>query len=546
MTRPKGRFVTPRDAPRPPGKRPIGRPRKEPKPERPVGSVPLGRPRKNEATAGTLDAGLGRVVGAARLAPASSRTLRSASGPAEDENAARPVIGNRGPPRRGDEASQTSGAKRRRTATEAEAEDEVVYVGNTTDSDSDSVFETRSPRRVSMRPRDLRGDISDETVQEPRAGRPALNDRFFHEHPERRYPSAMTVVEAESALGLISAAREMTGEDEEAARTPSGDDRPGVDDTHLRVDGESQEWLQLWRTTLHLFRAAPHDLFTWGLRIAPTVTEGESRRLWRDLEALMTHPLWDGRLYAVRYFLQKAVCLRVPGHVEPLCPLAGDHLKVLAALRSSLSYTGLDSATCDRAISDMTYDLWTVGRPEAYEEGGLLSSEMQLTARDQLPAPEASVSDDTLFFMERRDVALIRESLDSLRPKWNFGRSVYTYGLAYSGAASTMLLLPSSRQQMMDWDRRCAANRSRDRAAKGPDVPKKERLPVGQEWYWQHRDCDDRFALTLYAVSRSDDHGGNVDDEAAALETPFLGNQSGGGDEDEHHNRQATGGSRDR
>ncbi|RYP20871.1 hypothetical protein DL767_009377 [Monosporascus sp. MG133] len=477
-------------------------------------TIPYG----TEATAAALDAGLDHVVDEARSAPASTRVLRSAPGPAEDENAARLLIGKRGALWRGEEASRSGGVKRGRTA--AEVKDGVTYIGGTTDSDGDSVFDTRSPMGKSTRPRDLRGDMSDDTVQEPRARRSTLNDRVFREHPEGRYPTAMTAAEAESELGLISDAGEMIDdEDREAMGTSAGDDRPGMDDTHLRVDGESQEWLQLWRTTLHLFRAAPHDLFTWGLRLAPTATEGESRRLWRDLEALMTHPLWDRRLYALRYFLQKAVCLRAPGHMEPLCPLSRDYIEVLAAHRSSLSRMG----------------------PEAYAEGDLLSSEMQLTARDPPPAPEASVSDDTLFFMERRDVVLVRASLDSLRTKWHFGRSVNTYALAYSRAASAMLLLPSSRRQMNDWDRRCAANKSRNRAANGPDVPERERLPAGQEWYWKHRDCDYRFVLTLYAVSGSDDQGRGVDDDAAALEYPAFDPHLGS-----NSTRQTRGGVNDR
>ncbi|RYO86225.1 hypothetical protein DL766_004350 [Monosporascus sp. MC13-8B] len=434
-----------------------------------------------EATAVTLGAGLDHVVDAGAGLASSTRVVRSASGPREDENAARPVAGKRGAPWRGEEASRSGGGKRRRTA--AEVDDEAIYIGNSTDSDGDSVFGTRSPRLGSTRPRGLRGDMGDGTVREARAERPAPGDRFSHDDPERRYLSIMTGVEAESALGLISAAREMTDdEDEEVMGAPSGDALPGMDDTHLRADGESQEWLRLWRTTLHLFRAAPHDLFTWGLRLAPTVTEDESRRRWQDLEALMTHPLWDGRLYVLRYFLQKAVCLRVPGHVEPLCLLSRDCVEVLADHRSSLSRMGLDNATRDRAASALTYSLWAVGRPEAYREGDLLSSQMRLTARDQPPAPEASVSDDTLFFMERRDVALVRESLDSLH----------------------------------------------------------ERLGSS------NRHCDYRFVFTLYAVSGNDDQGGGVDNDAAVLESPFLGHSPGSGDEDEHPSMQATGGSHDR
>ena len=48
MARPKGRFVTPRDAPRPPGVRPIGRPRKTPVKPHGEGSARVGRPPKRD------------------------------------------------------------------------------------------------------------------------------------------------------------------------------------------------------------------------------------------------------------------------------------------------------------------------------------------------------------------------------------------------------------------------------------------------------------------------------------------------------------------
>ncbi|RYP49988.1 hypothetical protein DL768_004423 [Monosporascus sp. mg162] len=243
--------------------------------------------------------------------------LRSASKPAENEDAGRPRTGKKGAPRRGDEASQSGGAKHRRTP---EAEDEVIYTHSTTDPDGDSVF----------------GHVQ---------------------------PEAWEHAASRSARRFAGVAPAMA---DDAAPVPGGPAQ-----------------------SLHLE----------SLRLVLTVAKDKFRRLWRNLEALMTLPLWEGRLYALRYFLQKAVCLRVQGHVEPLCPLSRDYVEVLTAHRSSLTRMGLDSATYDRASSALAYDLWTVDRPEAYVEDDLFSSEMQLTARDQPPAPEASVSENTLSFM---------------------------------------------------------------------------------------------------------------------------------------------------
>lgn len=299
----------------------------------------------------------------------------------------------------------------------------------------------------------------------------------------------------------------------------------GVDDSYLQVDGQSRDWLQLWRTMLHLFRASPHDCFTWGLRLAPTTTTEESYLLWQSLDALLTHPFWDGRLYVLRYFLQKAIYLRVPNHMEPLCPLSRDGIGFLTEHYSSLSRVGFDPDSCGTIVSTSTFSLWKMGRPEKGKAGSLLSQEMvRMVEEEENPTLATSELEETLFFLTCRDVCLIQRALDSLGANlleaattdWPFQHPVSRYAKAYSRATTSTELLPSQRAQMREWDHRCITTKRRERIADIPDIPKSERLPGRIEWYWRHPDCDSRFRESVQPTrehSQEQNNNGDGDDD---------------------------------
>ena len=293
---------------------------------------------------------------------------------------------------------------------------------------------------------------------------------------------------------LLSIVEDVVVEDEHAAEADPFRD----DDDALPVNEGTASWIELWATVLHLFRVPPHNLFRWGLRLDLKLTSEEHEVLWSDLSELLTHPFWDGKLYLVRYFLQKAICLRVTHHADPLCPLPDGARRIVVEHRSDLARSGFGRNFCNTAASILSYNLWEMFRPETQGAGRMLSRATQRLAHGSPCEAASSSREERVFFLLRRDVILVRDALDSLRGEWPFNRTVWSYTLAYSRAVASAHRSPSHAAQVTNLDRSCAAGIEREKAAGMPDVPKDERLLHGTEWYWQNPTCDDRFRKTVY------------------------------------------------
>lgn len=488
MARPKGRFVTPKDAPRPPGSRPVGRPRKVVKEPRPPGAPRLGR-RPNWLRAAEND-----DHSRHNKAPTPTRVLRSISAPevsrqGEPSGSYIDIANSRGivPPR-----VNQGRPKRQRLTGHAKVSSEDASNGRVDDSDSDDggvIADESEGSRSPPKRRNMRRNRRSDHPQTP-----------VYEYSSR----AMTKEAIEATLGLdLLSPEQLFPEDEMMAEM----DPSGVDDTYLRVDGSSTAWIELWQTTLQIFQASPHHIFTWGLRLSPNVTRTEARLLWRDLREVLTHPIWGNRMSELRYFLQKAICLRLPDHAEPLFPLSPEMTDTLTKHRTNaIVDLGIDLVKVSTMFQDLTYDLWKQGWPETQTNGARLFRQMEKVFEQQREA--AFISEEVSFFvLERRDVLLIRESLDSLANQGWFECVEFCVN-EYCHVTTQTLLLPSDVDQVTEWDNGSMFIKKRDRAILLPDISKSESVGDDLEWYWRHPECDIRLKNVMY---QSHDDGDGED-----------------------------------
>lgn len=214
MARPKGRFVTPKDAPRPPGSRPVGRPRKVVKEPRPPGAPRLGR-RPNWLRAAEND-----DHSRHNKAPTPTRVLRSISAPevsrqGEPSGSYIDIANSRGivPPR-----VNQGRPKRQRLTGHAKVSSEDASNGRVDDSDSDNggvIADEREGSRSPPKRRNMRRNRRSDRPQTP-----------VYEYSSR----AMTKEAIEATLGLdLLLPEQLFPEDEMMAEM----DPSGVDDTYL-------------------------------------------------------------------------------------------------------------------------------------------------------------------------------------------------------------------------------------------------------------------------------------------------------------------------
>ncbi|RYP86952.1 hypothetical protein DL769_000632 [Monosporascus sp. CRB-8-3] len=342
------------------------------------------------------------------------------------------------------------------------------------DEDNDAEGDGSQPDTTPTRPQVPRKrKVDGRQVRRPRQG-PG-------QRPLYAYPSRPAIDAASFEADLAAGA----GRDPNTAASWSE-----ADEADQVLALKSDVWMNLWRVSLHHFRRSPDDLFTWGLRFS----DGRVGTL-RSLVQLMVHPIWGRSLDLMRYFIQKAVFLRVENHMIPMGPLSPALLSTLVGDRD------VEEEWEKGAIASMAVRYWSHAGPErdGTENVNALAKEMERRMRGQR-RPADGLRDDRLFNLQIEDIDLLWECLNSMARDAFFPASVEEY---YSGFTQAVVgrwgqLPPESDDQLRSWMRMSELGRRGARLRGEPDFPAAD---LEAHWnkvpYWLGDGCDNRFEETM-------------------------------------------------
>ncbi|KAI3327698.1 hypothetical protein HD806DRAFT_549645 [Xylariaceae sp. AK1471] len=536
MTRPKGRFVTDPNAPRPPGVRPVGRPRKEaPKPRVATGRGP-GRPRKTEtqdiqpirrsSRLSTVDGDNPTIVGPGEQSSAKRKerhepSLPTLQGEASQRRAT--VI---------DEIAETDEEdfvrpSKRRPAVDKSKTASSHFDGGDVFGDEESEFQNsiinpmearncrgeetsiESSNINSIEPReDGDEDINfEDSVIDPMELREGGDEDIDFEdsiinpmdpridsdeynRSQSRDSSISFDLSAKPKAFPRPPSYEMFSIDADNAIFKSPEEPidatwSAVEHKQLECCGDSDGRFHLWKMMLHIFHATPYDLFTWGLTVSPSLTPDDTEDIWKSISELLPHPMWNGQLYCLRFFLQMAVCLRIPSHLEPIGTAKDpqDRLETEDVRRYS------------------SYEIWQQNRPDKSLTGEHLISEMRKQTRDPQPNKTVGEAESTYFFLERIDVVTIRKALDALQSHI-FDQTVQAHYIGYMIATeeSWNAMKPNSLSDMIEWDRTCIIKNKRNRLLVKPDLPSAEIERHQVLELWRYTLHDGRYQSLLFPI----------------------------------------------
>ncbi|KAK8066543.1 hypothetical protein PG997_013290 [Apiospora hydei] len=271
-------------------------------------------------------------------------------------------------------------------------------------------------------------------------------------------------------------------------------------------DDELTRTLKPSPATFNLLRDAdtPQDLFTWGLRMEDPMTP-KAEDTVRELNELLPHPIWNGRLEILRFVLQKAVALRVEGHLHPLGPLSRTRATGLIEkyrqreTRARSSSAGMPMNLAEEALH---YCRDAYVNVEGPLPAVLEALESQVAGRlTWASSPE----DQVHFAICQQDVVNVRKTLDSLiggpeqpMPFWTCKVRHYFMGYTAQIGSLWKTLPPQRQSQVLEWDEYIAINRAHDKIVGEPDMPLEDRLLHKRMAFWEAPECDSRIQKLLF------------------------------------------------
>ncbi|KAF2995956.1 hypothetical protein E8E14_002156 [Neopestalotiopsis sp. 37M] len=243
-----------------------------------------------------------------------------------------------------------------------------------------------------------------------------------------------------------------------------------------------QEWHDLWVMLLNIFQSSPYDLFTWGLR----ETEWEQKpELYRHLGHLLSHPLWAGDISRLRYSLQKAISLRVAGHLEPLGPLP-------PKIAKAITLTKMDPSE----KAKLALEIWHSSETGPLQIEHSFFEELRWQVGRQSHFGQLD-DDGTLFQLSVTDIEAIHHALDSMALRKKFsGLTVASHHAIYSSYMYTKRnrSAPVDKATLERWDRWSLQSRQSDESNwQQPDYPRRDREIYNSLPYWKSDTCDPRF-----------------------------------------------------
>jgi hypothetical protein len=232
--------------------------------------------------------------------------------------------------------------------------------------------------------------------------------------------------------------------------------------------GQTEPRLDLWKTMLQVFQESPPILFHWNLYVAPDTTTEERRDIWRDLCELSPHPMWEGDISWLRYYLQKVVQFRITNHGEPASPLS---YATIHRLETAMKAWQIDPASRNQENESAWNTDWTAAfshRPELSETGQRLLTVLRAFVKPHLPTTQNEMA---LFYLTGEDVKTLRRALDYItETHGSFDHSTHKYYIAYKVKVNEVedQLAPRDIATMVRWEEMSLLNRRGDECGMNP------------------------------------------------------------------------------
>ncbi|RYP34854.1 hypothetical protein DL767_004079 [Monosporascus sp. MG133] len=199
-------------------------------------------------------------------------------------------------------------------------------------------------------------------------------------------------------------------DDERKHQAEKAGDIPGLasDITDETRDAIAEQ--RMWKIFGALFNAIPRELFTWGLRPHEAAyTDDKSlyldRAFSRELEYLMSHPIWKGDKTELRYVLQTAVFLRVANHTPVMGPVGAAMTNIAGMMLQER-----DDGMSNEREGKVAYELYKASGPGA---GRHLQPLLENMKRLILKEPIANEMERRLFLLKTDDVKKVRRAVDT-------------------------------------------------------------------------------------------------------------------------------------
>ncbi|KAI1384093.1 uncharacterized protein F4822DRAFT_60654 [Hypoxylon trugodes] len=256
--------------------------------------------------------------------------------------------------------------------------------------------------------------------------------------------------------------------------------------------------MELWKLFIHIFQATPLDLFTWGTYY---LTNGRGET-FRALCELLPHPFWDGKLWLLRYILQKAITMKYADHTDPLCPLSHSLVESIPTLRESPVESGMSQLE----LSTFALTLWENTKPDFDHKTSLLLEKLREPWVEQKPYKMPGTN-NYKFTLWTDDVVAVRKALDSLHQDGIFDHDVREYYTGYLCSINKCWddMPPTSYEILEQWDKAAKLRRNADVERNEPDFPLSERDEQKRLGYWKSPKCDPRFKKFIFKEENDED-----------------------------------------
>lgn len=180
----------------------------------------------------------------------------------------------------------------------------------------------------------------------------------------------------------------------------------------------------LWKVSLQIYKCHPYDLFRYGPKLDDSAADPVkvpdelggpgpcpgymTAAACETLKTVMCHGLWGSDIAPLRYVLQIAVMLRVPGHIKPITPFRPvaevRRLRELGKVKESAYVTFLEhminSPENKSKIREMCSLLEAIVQPDDPIE----SADGAPLAREQV-----------LFLLQHKDIVAVKTALGRIR-----------------------------------------------------------------------------------------------------------------------------------
>ncbi|KAG7287015.1 hypothetical protein NEMBOFW57_006515 [Staphylotrichum longicolle] len=200
------------------------------------------------------------------------------------------------------------------------------------------------------------------------------------------------------------------------------------DQAILDLQSSATQESALWKVSLQIYNCHPYDLFRYGLKFDDSAADPVkvpdelggpgpcpgymTAAACETLKTVMCHGLWGSDIAPLRYVLQIAVMLRVPGHIKPITPFRPVAEATHLARRLRELGKGKESAY-------ITFLEHMINSPENKSKIREMCSLLEAIVQPDDPIESADgaplAREQVLFLLQHKDIVAVKTVLGRIR-----------------------------------------------------------------------------------------------------------------------------------